>query len=90
MLRPLASAAIPEREILYRLLRGVAGARLARACTMSGPSREAQELLDKLAELSRLIEGHRATLAMLEHERMQLQTRLRLTGYRAELPKAEG
>jgi hypothetical protein len=53
---------------------------------MSVPSRKAQELLDKLAELSRLIEGHRATLAMLEHERMQMQTQLRLTGWRPPAP----
>ncbi len=56
---------------------------------MTAPSRDAQHLLEKLAELSRLIEGHEVTLAMLRHERMQLQTQLRLTGYRAELPRAE-
>ena len=50
---------------------------------MSGPSREAQELLDKLVELSRMIEAHKATLAMLEHERFNLQAQLRATGYRA-------
>jgi hypothetical protein len=51
---------------------------------MSGPSREAQALLDKLAELSRLIESHRATLYLLERERMQLQTQLAVTGYKPE------
>ena len=50
---------------------------------MSAPPREAQLLLDKLIELSRLIEAHRATLAMLEHERFNLQAQLRATGYRA-------
>ena len=56
---------------------------------MTALSREAQALLDKLAELARLIEGHEATLAMLRHERMQLQTQLRLTGYRPELPRPQ-
>ena len=55
---------------------------------MTAPSREAQELLDRLADLSRLIEGYEATLVMLRHERMQMQTALRLTGYRAT-PRAE-
>jgi hypothetical protein len=45
-------------------------------------SREAQELLDKLAELSRLIEGHEAILWQLKHEQMTLRSRLAATGYK--------
>jgi hypothetical protein len=54
---------------------------------MTAPTREAQELLDKLAELSRQIEGYRATIAMLEYERLRLQTALRATGYRPPAPE---
>lgn len=40
-------------------------------------------LLAKLASIAEMIEGHRATIMMLDHERLQLQHKLRLTGYRA-------
>jgi DNA-binding XRE family transcriptional regulator len=55
---------------------------------LSAASREAQALLDKLTELSQLIEAHRATLYMLERERMQLQTQLAQSGYRPQ-PQGE-
>ena len=42
--------------------------------------RRAPELLDRLAKLDELIRQHRATLGLLERERLQLQTRLRLAG----------
>lgn len=44
-------------------------------------------LLDQLAELSRQIESHRCAIHMLEIERMELQTKLRRTGWRP--PKIE-
>ena len=40
---------------------------------MSAPSREAQQLLDKLVELSRMIEAHRGEVN-LELERLRLQS----------------
>jgi hypothetical protein len=49
---------------------------------MSTPSRDAQALLDRLTEIARLIEAHKATLYMLEHERVSLQTQLVQTGYK--------
>jgi len=39
-------------------------------------------LLAKLASVAEQIEGHKATVYMLETARMQLQTELALTGYR--------
>ena len=48
-------------------------------------------LLAKFVSLAELIEQHRTTLLMLERERMQLQTRLRLIGCRAPLePGTDG
>ena len=44
---------------------------------------EQRGLLAKLASIAEMIEGHRATVYMLERERLQLQTRLRLTGWRS-------
>lgn len=41
------------------------------------------DLLDRLAKLDELIAGQKATLGLLERERLQLQTQLRLSGYRA-------
>jgi len=43
---------------------------------------EQRTLLAKLASLAEMIEGYKATLFMLDRGRMQLQTQLRLTGYR--------
>ena len=51
---------------------------------MSGESREAQELIDRLVKVAELIEGYNATLYLLEHERMQLQTALAQTGYKPQ------
>jgi hypothetical protein len=51
---------------------------------MTAPSREAQVLLDRLVEISRMIEAHRATLYQLEHERFTLEAQLRATGWRPE------
>lgn len=50
---------------------------------MNALTDEQRTLLSKLASIAEMIEGHKATLFMLEHERMSLQTQLRLTGYRA-------
>lgn len=47
-------------------------------------------LLAELEKLDKLIAGHRATLAMLERERLALQHRLRLAGYRAPIPQRTG
>lgn len=45
------------------------------------------ELLAKLASVTDSIEGYKATIFMLERERMQLQTLLRLTGYKPPAPR---
>jgi hypothetical protein len=52
---------------------------------MSAPTAEQRRLLAKLASVTEMIEGYKATIFMLERERLQLQTRLRLTGYRAKV-----
>ena len=44
------------------------------------PGTRARELLDRLVKLEELIEQHRATLGLLERERLVLQTKLRLAG----------
>lgn len=49
---------------------------------------EQRTLLSKLASLAEMIEGYKATLFMLDRERMQLQTQLRISGYRAPAPEA--
>ena len=49
---------------------------------------EQRTLLAKLASIAEMIEGHRATVMMLERERMQLQTQLRLAGYTQQAAKA--
>lgn len=49
-----------------------------------------RSLLAKLASITEMIEGHRATVYMLERERLQLQTRLRLTGWRPPTPCGGG
>ena len=46
-----------------------------------------REILAKLATITESIEGYRASVAMLEHERLRLQTELRLTGYRPPAPR---
>jgi hypothetical protein len=56
---------------------------------VSDESRQVRDLLDKLVELSRAIEAHRAALYLLERERMQLQTQLAATGWKPE-PTQEG
>jgi len=50
-------------------------------------SNEQRDLLAKLSAVSEQVEGYRATLHMLERERLQLQTRLRLTGWRPPTPR---
>ena len=49
---------------------------------------EQRELLSRLAAITKMIEGGKATLSMLERERLQLQTQLRLSGYRVPMPVA--
>jgi hypothetical protein len=53
--------------------------RRAEAGPMSVPTDMQRDLLDKLASITETIEGQKATLSMLERERMQLQTTLRLS-----------
>ena len=43
---------------------------------------EQRTLLAKLASLTELAEQYRASLYMVEHERLQVQTQLRLAGYK--------
>jgi hypothetical protein len=45
-----------------------------------------RELLAKLCQLSEQLEGYRATVAMLEHERFRLQTELRQSGFQPSAP----
>lgn len=47
---------------------------------------EQYALIAKLRSISELIEQYRASIAMLEIERLKLQTTLRLTGWRAPQP----
>ena len=49
----------------------------------NGPTDEQRDLLTKLASIDEMIKQHRATIFMLERERIQLTTKLRLTGCRA-------
>ena len=44
-------------------------------------------LVAKLRSLGELIEQHRATVAMLELDRLKLQTQLRTTGWRPPSPR---
>jgi hypothetical protein len=48
---------------------------------------EQRELLAKLASLTEMAEQYRASLYMVERERMQLQTQLRLAGWTAPKPE---
>lgn len=52
-------------------------------------SRESQAILDRLVAVAELIEQHRATLYLLEHERATLQTRLRQTGWTPPAPNPQ-
>ena len=54
---------------------------------MSTPTDEQRALLAKLASITETIEGYKATIFMLERERMQLQTQLRLAGWTAPKPE---
>ena len=49
---------------------------------------EQRELLSKLASIAEMVEGYKATIFLLERERLQLQTQLRLNGYRTPMPVA--
>ena len=49
---------------------------------------EQRALLANLASVTEMIEGYRATIFMLERERMQLTTNLRLTGYSPPAPRS--
>jgi len=46
-------------------------------------SREAQDILDALVEISRMIEAHQAELYRLRLEQQRLRAELGATGYRA-------
>jgi hypothetical protein len=56
---------------------------------MSGESHEAQQLLDRLTEIARLIEQHEAVLWQLKHERFRLRVELAQTGYQAPEPQQD-
>jgi hypothetical protein len=51
---------------------------------------EQRTLLAKLASIAEMIEGHRATVMMLERERLAQQQRLRLTGWTPAPRAADG
>lgn len=53
----------------------------------NGPTGKQRELLQKIASMTEMIEQHRATVLLLEGERMQLTTKLRLAGYRLPVPR---
>ncbi len=48
----------------------------------NGPTDKQRELLSRLARIDEMNKGGQATLSLLERERLQLQTQLRLSGYR--------
>jgi hypothetical protein len=51
---------------------------------------EQREMLSKLASIAEMVEGYKATIFLLERERLQLQTQLRLSGWRPPMPEAPG
>jgi len=63
-----------------------AGAESSCATNDSSLTDEQRALIAKLRSLSELIEQHRATVAMLELDRLRLQSQLRLTGWRPPTP----
>jgi hypothetical protein len=67
-----------------------AGAKAGQAfdCTTNDSSLTTQqrELIAKLRSLSKLLEQHRATVAMLELDRLRVQSELRSTGWRPPAP----
>jgi hypothetical protein len=58
------------------------------SCTTNDNSLTGEQrgLIEKLRSISALIEQYRASIAMLEIERLKLQTALRLTGWRPPQP----
>jgi hypothetical protein len=48
---------------------------------------EERTLLANLASITEMIEQHKTTVLLLERERLELQTRLRLSGYRVPAPE---
>jgi len=52
-------------------------------------SSKAADILDRLAETARQIEGHRAAIFLLELERTNLQTQLRVSLWAPSLPAAK-
>jgi len=48
---------------------------------MTAVSPDVQVLVAKLASVKEMIEQHKITVSLLERERVQLQTQLRLAGY---------
>jgi hypothetical protein len=61
------------------------GGHLAGHRLMNALTDEQRTLLTKLASITETIEGHKGSPLMLEPERMQLQTQLRLSVYCATL-----
>jgi len=46
-----------------------------------------RELLSKLRSLGELLEQHRTTVAMIELDRLRLQSQLQATGWRTPMPE---
>lgn len=67
--------------------RAAAGQAFDCATNDSSLTEEQRTLLAKLRSLSELLEQHRATVAMIELDRLRLQTKLRATGWRAPAPQ---
>lgn len=63
-----------------------AGQAIYCASNDSSLTNEQRELIAKLRSLSELLEQHRATVAMLELDRLRLQSELRSTGWRPPTP----
>ena len=53
---------------------------------MTALTDEQRTLLAKLASLTQMAEQYRASLYMVERERLQVQTQLRLAGYKPPEP----
>ena len=63
-----------------------AGAESTCATNDSGLADEQHRLIAKLRNLCELIEQHRCTIALLELDRLRLQSELRSTGWRPPVP----
>lgn len=60
----------------------------ARGDPVTSLSPEVKVLVTKLASVKEMIEQHKITVSLLERERLQLETQLRLAGYRTPARRA--